>query len=72
MTIPRAIRERLGVGPGDTVEFTTANGRVELRKLPDPAERERLLAAIMDVRRRRPARLGMSTDEYMALIRDEQ
>lgn len=32
VTIPKAIRDRLGLRPGDQVEFVEADGRIELRK----------------------------------------
>ncbi|TDR93632.1 AbrB/MazE/SpoVT family DNA-binding domain-containing protein [Enterovirga rhinocerotis] len=72
VTVPKAVRRHLGVQAGDGVDFAIVGGRVELRKQTDPDDRDRLLAALADIRRRRPVDLGMSTDEYMALIRDEQ
>ena len=69
VTIPKQVRTHLGIKPGDQVSFAVvAGGAVELRPEND---REALRGAIADVRRRRPAQLGMSVDEYMALIRDE-
>ena len=32
LTLPKAIRERLGVGAGDEVEFVEENGRTVIRK----------------------------------------
>lgn len=67
VTIPLAIRERLGVGPGDEVEFEIVRGRVEIRRSD---EDEALREAVARIQTARPSD-GMSTDEYMALIRDD-
>lgn len=72
VTVPKAVRQHLGVRPGDAVDFAIVGGRVEIRKDADDDDRERILAALEEIRRRRPVDLGMSTDEYMAMIRDEQ
>jgi antitoxin PrlF len=32
VTVPKALRDRLGLRPGDKVEFVELDGRVELRK----------------------------------------
>ncbi len=70
VTIPKDVRDALGIQPGDLVMFTNENGSVIVTKgqEPEPAsfkdriERARALA--------NPLPLGMSTDEYMALIRE--
>jgi antitoxin PrlF len=33
ITLPKPIRERLGVRPGDAVEFVTEGGEVKIRKV---------------------------------------
>lgn len=38
-TIPRPIRQALGVGPGDTIEYEIANGRVVLTRALDDEDR---------------------------------
>lgn len=68
VTIPKAVREHLGVVPGDRVEFAVTNHGVELRQADADAK---IRAALPDLQRRRH-RDGWSTDEYMAMIRDEQ
>jgi antitoxin PrlF len=64
VTIPKPIRDRLGIRPGDAVEFELQpDGRVVLVKVDggQPASRfERL---------RGRAGAGLSTDEIMALTR---
>lgn len=68
VTLPKKVREQLGIRPGDAVEFTMGpGGAVELRSVHDPDAFRR---AIEDVLRRRPAG-DMTTDEYMSMIRDE-
>ncbi|WP_029008809.1 AbrB/MazE/SpoVT family DNA-binding domain-containing protein [Azospirillum halopraeferens] len=67
VTIPKRIRDRLGLSPGSAVEFEMApDGRVILRKAdgtaPVPSRFERL---------RGRATAGLSTDQIMALTRGE-
>lgn len=71
VTIPRDVRAQIGVGPGDLVRFEQgADGRITISKgdpLPrmsinDRLKRARTLA--------NPRRIGMTTDAYMALIRE--
>lgn len=64
VTIPQAIRERLGIHPGSTVEFGVEDDVVTIRKAPDGA---RGTAVVALLRGRATARL--STDEIMALTR---
>ncbi len=37
ITIPKAVRERLGVKPGDYVEFEVVEGKVVIRRADDSA-----------------------------------
>ena len=67
VTIPKAVRDHLAIGPGDRVEFEIVRGRVEVRRVKNDDKLREALAAIQQ---RRPGD-GMSTDEYMSLIRDE-
>lgn len=66
VTIPKAVREFLGIGPGSMVDFKrTADGNIVLVPANDakPTNRfERLLGH---------AGPGPSTDEIMALLRGE-
>ena len=66
VTIPKPVRDRLGIVPGNAVEFElAADGRVVLVKvggLPSASRFEGLRGA---------AGAGMSTDEIMALTRGE-
>jgi len=66
VTIPKPIRERLGIVPGDAVSFELApDGRIVLVKAGHarPANRFEKL--------RGRAGPGLSTDEIMALTRGE-
>jgi AbrB family looped-hinge helix DNA binding protein len=66
VTIPKPVRERLGIRPGDVVDFQpTEDGRFMLVKVG--AERPRTRTAALRGR----AGAGMSTDEIMALSRGE-
>lgn len=70
VTIPKPVRDRLGLAPGSRVEFSIeGDGRVVLRRAEPaepPADRFARLAA------RRPTGWnGMTTDEIMRLTRGE-
>jgi antitoxin PrlF len=67
VTIPKPIRDRLGIGPGSAVEFEIGqDGRVILsradRTAPPKSRFERL---------RGRATTGLTTDQIMALTRGE-
>jgi len=77
VTIPKDVRDALGVMAGDAVTFEhNDQGDVVVRKATiDADERERrfqaALAAIREARKTfPPVPLGMSTDDYMASIRE--
>ena len=64
VTIPVAVRTRLGIQPGNAVEFELASdGRVVLRKLDGDPPKSRFEQL------RGLAGPGLSTDEVMALMR---
>jgi len=66
VTIPKAVRERLGIMPGDTVSFELGpDGRVVLVKDDGAPPVSRFEAIIGS------AGPGLSTDEIMALTRGE-
>ncbi|WP_310098441.1 AbrB/MazE/SpoVT family DNA-binding domain-containing protein [Sphingomonas sp. BE138] len=70
VAIPDDVRQALGLHPGDIVSFERSDAGVRLVKGEEPAAqtfedrlaRARALSA--------PLPLGMSTDEYMAWIRE--
>lgn len=66
VTIPKPVRDRLGIVPGSSVEFElTADGRVQLVKVDGDPPGGRFGAL------RGAAGAGLSTDEIMALTRGE-
>jgi antitoxin PrlF len=66
VTIPKPVRDRLGIQPGAAVEFELAeDGRVVLVKAGGVAAPSRFKAL------RGRAGAGLSTDEIMALTRGE-
>lgn len=68
VTIPRAIRESLGVGSGDEVEFSTqANGTIELRRTDASRRVEATLARL----RRDPPIKRVTTDEILDATRGQ-
>lgn len=65
VTIPRRLRDFLGLKPGSEVDFELAeDGRVFLKTRKQPPESR-------FARLRGSAKLGMTTDEIMALTRGE-
>jgi AbrB family looped-hinge helix DNA binding protein len=76
VTIPKDVRDLLGVRPGESVIFDRQGDRVFLRKSEpatvDPVERRRRFQERLARARElsQPLPLGMTTDEYMALIRE--
>jgi antitoxin PrlF len=66
ITLPKAVRDLLGIGPGSMIDFERApDGRIVLVKVgatPQPNRFERL---------RGRAGKGLSTNEIMALLRGE-
>lgn len=67
VTIPQAIREQAGLGPGSAVEIAYRDGVVELRAAEGSAltPGQRAVAALRSAR----VKPCMSTDELMALTR---
>ncbi|MGD9814431.1 MAG: AbrB/MazE/SpoVT family DNA-binding domain-containing protein [Hyphomonadaceae bacterium] len=64
VTIPKAVRDRLGVKPGDKVAFDmSADGRITIAKAKGKAKRSRFAAL------RGQAGKGLTTDQIMALTR---
>jgi len=67
VTIPRWLRDKAGITPGCQVEFYEDNGRFCLRKTKDGG-RGRLLVEHISGR----GRIGMTTDEILALTRGKR
>jgi antitoxin PrlF len=69
VTIPKRVRDALGLKPGDEVEFVLSdNGQVMLqnaRQNGEPRRPDRFDRALGSA----PLDLGCSVDEYMRLIR---
>lgn len=74
VTIPKTIRDRLGIEPGSEVEFVErTDGRVELVKgQEDGMRRKALLRSLDDWFRRVEGTgdSGLTADEIMAMTRD--
>jgi antitoxin PrlF len=67
VTIPQEVREKLGLMPHTEVEFVIEGNRAFVRKAAGPAQRGKRLVENMRGR----ATVKMSTDEIMALTREE-
>lgn len=65
VTIPKAIRDVLGILPGTQVEFTVEGDHLVVRKSADSSRGQRLAA-----RMRGRGDVPMSTDEILALTRE--
>jgi AbrB family looped-hinge helix DNA binding protein len=74
VTIPKDIRRRTGIQPGTEVEFTDKGREIILRKSTGAQEGDRRndedFRAYLD-RVTGTVDLGMSTDEFMQLLRGE-
>jgi len=67
VTIPKPVRDHLGIVPGNLVEFRRGDdGRIVIEKAEAPASPPSRLASP-----RGHAGRGMSTDEIMALLRGD-
>lgn len=73
VTIPKHIRDRLGVGPGSEVEFVAEDGRVRLEKARPEALAEQRAKRMRQwiVRVRGSATAGLSTVEIMKMTRND-
>lgn len=80
VTVPKAMRDKLGLKPGSAVAFVeNAAGEVVVQAADeDAAERERRAGAARVARfdaamaeiRRNPIDFGMTVDEFMATLRE--
>lgn len=74
VTIPRNIRQKLGIRPGTEVEFGMGEGMATLRPVELAAEgREREVGEFLDHIRRHKGTMtlgGLSADEFYSLLRD--
>ena len=69
VTIPKQLRDYLGLEPGSRVDFAyTADGQVVIRPVK-PEKKSKKKPSRFDALRGSGKGLGMSTDEYMNLIR---
>jgi AbrB family looped-hinge helix DNA binding protein len=68
VTIPQAIRERVGLLPHTEVEFTVERGRAVIRPKAGPADRGRRITAHLKAH---GTRMRMRSSELLALLRDE-
>ena len=67
VTVPRRVRDYLGIGPGVEVAFRRADdGSIVIEKAEAPVSPPSRLASL-----RGHAGRGMSTDEIMALLRGD-
>jgi len=67
VTIPKRVRDLLGIGPGSEIDFERANdGRIVLVKVGRKARPTRF------ARLRGHAGKGLSTDQIMAMMRVER
>jgi antitoxin PrlF len=68
VTIPKHIRDALGLTPGSRVEFTVEDGRVVLRKSSKRSKRSGAKPDRFD-RARGKAEIKWRTEDLMALLR---
>lgn len=74
VTIPKDVRDLLGLKPGEPVAFERDGNRVVVRKgdteTPDAEARMANMRRRIERARRFALPMDMSTDEYMAMIRE--
>jgi len=63
VTIPKAVRDALGLQPGDILEFTVRGGEIIGRRKAEPGSWDHLLGTLADGRR---------TDDVVAELRPER
>ena len=68
VTIPQAIRERLGLLPGTAVVFDVVGDSVRIRRAARQARGDALVERMRSVGRRAPG-ARLSTDQILALTR---
>lgn len=71
VTIPQAIREQTGLLPDTEVEFAVDGNIVTIFKAAEARKPTRGELAVRHLRAH-PARMGLTTDEIMALTRGEE
>jgi AbrB family looped-hinge helix DNA binding protein len=79
VTIPKAVRDKAGIQPGDRVEVgLSSDGQITIDKVEKPLLEDPLETAITRIRERRiadktrdPFFENMSTDEYMRFMRGD-
>lgn len=72
VTIPKPIRDQLGIGPGSEVEFVATDGGVQLVAVNENLSEEEKWRRFNDVLDRMEGTLdlgGMTTDQYMEWLR---
>jgi AbrB family looped-hinge helix DNA binding protein len=67
VTIPKAIRQKMGIAPNSEVEFVEERGRVYLRKVSDTERRKVDFSHLVG-----SASVKMSTDEILRLTRGDE
>jgi AbrB family looped-hinge helix DNA binding protein len=72
VTIPKRVRDRLGIGPGSEVEFEIDGAGARLVKVEQPTvgeSRGERLVRLLEEAGRRHADSGLTTDEIMEMTR---
>lgn len=67
VTIPKELRDELGIGAGSEVDFERSDGAIVIRKVSEGPSRGRKLVK----RLRGRGDIAMTTDEIMALTRGD-
>jgi AbrB family looped-hinge helix DNA binding protein len=73
VTIPKKLRDQIGIRTGSEVEFGISSGEITIRRKksggrPGPTRGEKIVA---EIRKTATARRGLSTDEIMRLLRGD-
>jgi AbrB family looped-hinge helix DNA binding protein len=68
VTIPKALRDKFGIGPGAEIEFIADETGIIIKRISEPRPDVRALVE----RAWGSADTGLSTDEIMALTRGDE
>lgn len=69
VTIPKRVRDAAGIKPGSKVEFTYRDGEITLAPARKPISKSDFRRRLEKVRG--TLKLGMSTDDFMKLLRGD-
>ena len=68
-TVPKRVRDALGIGPGSEVDFDVDEAGARLVKIPQDESRGQQMVRLLQEAGKRLPRSGLTTDEIMEMTR---